>query len=88
MEEERVREEIRQLIQDIYDWPYQLGDGAFNEWADEILAIKGIRIEADDQTIVIPCYQDGDTEKCSYINANPPSWVTDAGFVGVLPKKE
>jgi len=91
-EYKRVKEAIAKLTGEDYftdrDWEdYSQGaKDIFYKGADQILSLDGIEIRADDQTIVIPCYQDGDTEKCTYINAEPPSWIKDAGFVKVIPK--
>jgi len=81
-EYERVREEAVRVLDDVWHNYYNLD--FFQEAVRRILKTKGIEIKADDQTIVIPCYQDGDEEKCTYINAEPPSWITDAGFVKVV----
>ena len=76
-EYERIRKEIAELIYE---------PGSVYDIADQILAIDGIEIRSKDQTIVIPCYQDGDMEKCTYINAEPPSWIKEAGLIKVIPK--
>jgi len=100
MEEyERVRERIAKWLwcqeagyawgDDVVDdYETDLAKKTYRRKADQILALDGIEIRADDQTIIIPCYEDGDTEKCTYINAEPPNWIKDAGLIRVIPKRK
>jgi hypothetical protein len=79
MEEyERVREEIKSVIQRNVE-PYSL---LTKEVADQILSLDGIRIEADEQSL-----------PCNYSQVRTPEYgamvdMLKAGFVKVIPKEE
>ena len=88
MEEERVREKIARhlwvnmhLASEPWGKAWDWVRGVYLEYTDQILAIKGIRIEADDQSLPANIYDDN-----QYGIAQQD--MLKAGFVKVLPKKE
>lgn len=96
-EYERVERELRDILRmaanalALKTTPYgsklsTAEEKSLNSLISQILSLDSIEVRADKQTIIIPCYEDGDETKCTHIEAKPPSWITDAGFIKVIPK--
>ena len=85
---EELKEEIAEYLHNIVEGistaedPYIPHDEAISD-AEYILRLckehNYVRLD-EDQTILMPCYEDGDETKCTYIKAQPPSWITEANF--------
>ena len=63
--------------------PYYLTFPQVELFTNQIISLlkehNYVRLD-EDQTILMPCYEDGDETKCTYIKAQPPSWITEANF--------
>ena len=78
MEEERVKKEIAYIVFG------KLTNEQANRKANQILAIKGIRIEADDQSLP-PC---GRCRSGAYLGDSTQQDMLKQNWVKVLPEKE